>query len=224
MTTRYKCKRCLYETSLFKDLIRHYHKNTICVKKNIESNNYTDDQLIVLSLLPYHNDKHTVSIKEIEHLNGDILYKDLNNYINCIDCVYKNKNKVCEFCNVTFKTLHNLRKHIIITCYHKNLLLKKNIFTESSNNINKNKCVFENATQIGILLTNMISTSLLKELLNTITENEDNKNILIEKLKDNLISENELTQHIIVDKVLEDFFSRIKNENIKDTNKDISNK
>jgi len=138
MNTTYKCKRCNYETNTFKDLVRHHNKQKKCYK-NLESYNYSDDQLIVMSLIPYHNNVHEIKNYNIDHLkDSKILYDNLDNYLDTVYSVFKNKVKKCKFCDKNFCKIIDLRTHIIVNCYHKFLIDEKNNNEKNNNENNKN--------------------------------------------------------------------------------------
>ena len=48
----YKCLKCSYKCKLFNDMTRHLTKNTSC-SKSLEGYNYTEEELIKLSLLQF---------------------------------------------------------------------------------------------------------------------------------------------------------------------------
>ena len=76
MSTKYICKRCNYKCSIQTDIIKHMKKKNIC-HKSLEAYSYSEDQLSVLSLLPYVNNINIVNNDEIE-------YADLNSIYNWI--------------------------------------------------------------------------------------------------------------------------------------------
>jgi hypothetical protein len=143
---------------LLKDLCKHLLKKNKCCK-NTESYNYSDDQILVLSLLPYNNNIHTLNYKDIEYLSkSDILYNNLEEFIINIDNINKNKTKICKYCNEKFTKISDLRKHIIISCFYKELKKKED-------NVNKNN------------ITTQININKLEENNINITNNNNNNNI-----------------------------------------------
>ncbi len=141
--TTYLCKRCNYKTPLFKDMVRHFRKKIKC-KKNVNSYKYSDDELITMSLLPYYNETFSINECEAAELkNSNLIYNNLNDFIDYIDNIFKKKCRECEFCNKSFITILDLRKHIILECYCKKLKeiennkIKNEIHnTQTINNIN----------------------------------------------------------------------------------------
>jgi len=138
MHTKYICKRCFFETHMLKDLFRHYRKKFKC-SRNPKSYDYSEDQLLVMSFIPHCDDKH-IDLKEIQHLsNSNILSNNMNDFLDNIDNVYKNKSKKCKYCFMQFEKMNDLKKHIIITCFHKELTKKElnnNTHIEVQNNTN----------------------------------------------------------------------------------------
>jgi hypothetical protein len=227
MDTNFICKRCHYETYAFKDLVRHCKKKNKC-SKNLESYNYSDDQLLVMSLMPYHNNIHSIKNTEIEHLrSSNILYNNLNNYLNTINKLYKSKNKdkKCEYCNESFCKLNELKKHMIINCYHQYLLnenennnINKNIINNGIignnnniiNNINqqniyveiKNPIQFDELWDIsGIDIKTkffiIFNNLMYTSLLEEILKNEINLNIIIDKnTNSGLVYKNNIEEYI----------------------------
>jgi hypothetical protein len=149
MNTSYYCKRCNYKTPLFKDMIRHYRKKIICLK-NINSYNYSDDQLVVLSLLPYYDNKISIKENEIDDLkDSSLLYNNLENFINYIDNIFKKKNKKCEFCNNDFLTILDLRKHVIMSCYCIEIKKKENLKNNEKSKTEYNISITNNINNIN---------------------------------------------------------------------------
>ena len=62
MSTTYLCKKCNLKTGHYADLKKHLYKKKQCAK-NLEAIKYSDDQLLILTLLPYFNDKHLIFLK-----------------------------------------------------------------------------------------------------------------------------------------------------------------
>jgi hypothetical protein len=139
MSTIYFCKRCNYETNYYKDILRHFLRKNKC-KKNLESYNYSDDQILILSLLPYINNIHIVQDCEIEHLKeSSLLYNNINELINLIIDIDKNKLKTCKYCNIEFDKILDLRKHILLHCFYKILENRINL----QNQLNTQKALLE---------------------------------------------------------------------------------
>jgi hypothetical protein len=221
-----------------------------CMKK-IDAYAYSDDQLVLLSLMPYINNIHTVNEEDIKFCkNSDILYDNLKELLNLIHEVDKDKLKKCKFCDEECCKILDLRKHII-QCFHKNLVNKKiekdnnvksihgdkNINnseidasnnhchnstithnnshnTNSSNNNNNNNnsvniffdvnrpVPFDQDWDIskitphakaGILMNNLMYTSLLEEIL----KNDANLNVIIDKKHESgMVYKNDIEKYI----------------------------
>jgi hypothetical protein len=87
-----------------------------------------------MTLLPYYNDKHTISITELEYLSkSNIVNKNKLELFNEIEIIEKNKEKKCKYCSEEFNLITELKKHIISKCFYEELC-KRNI----NNEINKN--------------------------------------------------------------------------------------
>ena len=144
--TKYICKRCFFETRMLKDLLRHFRKKNKCTR-NSKSYDYSEDQLLVMSLVPHYDDTH-IEINELQHLsNSNILFNNIDNFLDDIDSVYKNKSKKCKHCFLQFEKMNDLRKHIIISCFH-NKLIENN--KKKVENDNKNITHIEVQNNINI--------------------------------------------------------------------------
>ena len=251
MSTSYLCKKCNYSTNHFNDLIRHMNKKNKCMKK-IDAYAYSDDQLILLSLMPYINNIHTVNEEDIHFCkNSDILYDNLKELLNLIHEVDKDKLKKCKFCNEECSKILDLRKHII-QCFHKKIVNDNNVksihgdkninnseidasnnhchnsaithnnshntntnnsINNSNNNNNNNNSVniffdvkppvpFDQDWDIskisphakaGILMNNLMYTSLLEEIL----KNDSNLNVIIDKKHESgMVYKNDIEKYI----------------------------
>ena len=74
--TTYLCKRCNHKTNHYTDLKKHLYNKKQC-SKNLDAMNYSEDQLLILTLLPYYNNIHIIDEKDIEHLkDSSYLYKN----------------------------------------------------------------------------------------------------------------------------------------------------
>ena len=153
MLLNYLCKRCSYSTSHLNDIKRHIIKKKKCVLKNDVFLKYSNDQILVFSLIPYENNIQNIDENEIEHLkSSDKITKNINELLEYLDQIYKEKLKVCKFCNKDFCKINDLRKHVIISCFHNELERRENEIKLSSLNINScnninntnNHCTFNN--------------------------------------------------------------------------------
>jgi hypothetical protein len=150
MSTTYLCKKCNYQTVNYYNLKKHINIKKSC-PKNYDALNYSDDELLVLTLLPYFNKKHILDTNEIDYLkNSNFLHKnkdELFKYLNEID---DNKTKKCNFCNKEFQKLIDLRKHILLSCFYEKMQHNKSSFhcnDTNTYNINSNN-IINNTTNI----------------------------------------------------------------------------
>jgi len=154
MSLTYDCKRCMFKTNLFNNIKRHINKQKICERK-IGSYNYSDDQILILTLLPSFENNIEI-IKEIEYLKkSDCVYKNKTKLLNEIELIDKNKLKKCIYCNEEFNKKNDLKKHFLINCFYKelqkniniNLDNKKILIDGNNNNLNNttnNQCITNN--------------------------------------------------------------------------------
>jgi hypothetical protein len=212
MLTKHICKKCLYNTSSLKDIIRHINKKNKC-SKNIDAYDYSDDQLLILSIFPYYNNIHSITDYEIEQLSkSTILYDNLDMVINLIKDIDKSKIKKCKYCNEEFTKIIDLRKHIIINCFYKELKkedstgnsnIKINNGNEIINNYNNNIDILNNINEIqnnnnknlyninNQCTTNNNITNIFLDLKNPIPFDEDwDISKIDESIKGNIIFNN----------------------------------
>jgi hypothetical protein len=167
MSEKYICRRCNYSTDRGSDIKRHIFKKISCIK-NINSMKMSDDQIIVLSILPY-NKNNLIEEHEIEHLNNsDVIIKNKIEFFELINDIDKNRIKICKYCNLGYSNINDLKKHIILQCFYKDILKKKtdndiinnshnsinysNITGNNNNNINNNTNNNTNITNYNIFL------------------------------------------------------------------------
>ena len=210
MTTNYSCRRCMFKTEKYSNILKHSIKQKNC-KKNIESYNYSEDQLLILTLLP-NNNEYNDDI--LEHLkDSDVIYKNKDKLLSAIDYIDKHKIKQCLYCNEEFKKYVDLRNHVLISCFHKEIT--KNNIEESkvtinniSNNNNNNSNNSSNTTNNNI--TNNIYIDLKSPIpfdedwdISQIAENTKTSLLISKIMYTGLLEEilkNELNLNIIIDK------------------------
>jgi len=176
MTTKYKCVRCgFYEKTIFSDIKKHLNRKNLCNKTN-DSIFMSNDQLLVLSLIPYHNNIHYVSHDDILYLhNSNIIDKNKKELFDEIDKIEKNKLKNCKYCNTEFPLIMDLKKHIILNCFF-NTLEKRNKIKNNSTTNNTNN---DSDNQNGLYnnCDNINNTHI--QTLNNNSNNNNNNNINI---------------------------------------------
>jgi hypothetical protein len=167
MTNNYLCKKCLFKTNHFNDLRRHLNKKKPC-EKRLESYNYSDDQLIILSLIPCNE-----SNIDIDHLkNSNIIFKNKDKLFSAIDFIEKNKLKKCVYCSSEFNKISDLRKHVLTNCFYNELLDEINLKQKEDNNLLSNN------------LTNSLNT------VSTINNNNNNIANSAETINNNCTNNN----------------------------------
>jgi hypothetical protein len=137
MKLSYLCRKCGLKTSHFNDLKKHLSIKKQCEKK-IESYNFSDDQILILSLLPYYENINLLNNYELEYLKqSSIIQKNKNNLLKNLDYIDKNKLKKCIYCDKEFNKISDLRIHILKICFF-NELNKNNTLDEKTKDLNAN--------------------------------------------------------------------------------------
>ena len=110
----YKCLKCNYKSNIFTDIKRHINISKICVKSLNNSYFITDDENVILSLLPYDdNDNQIINKETMKKYNN--IYINRKILLNALD--NKNNKKSCPYCNKVFDKIQHLKEHIIIDCF-----------------------------------------------------------------------------------------------------------
>ena len=168
MTTTYLCKKCNLKTCHYNDLKKHLLNKKKC-SKNLEAFRYSDDQLLIMTLLPYYEDKHILDDNEIINLNkSNNLHTNKVELLKVLDNIEITKTKKCIFCNEEFSKQLELRKHILMSCFYKELK-KKEGYSKTAEfinegNIDGNDNIFANQSTI-------INTNHSNNTTNNITNN-----------------------------------------------------
>ena len=107
----YKCQNCNYSTKFFSDIKKHISMKKTCIIKDCPELNM--DQLIILSLLPCNFNIDNEKIQNIKNIqcNKKLLFDVLD---------HKNK-KECSLCNKFFDKTEELREHILLECFQKEM-------------------------------------------------------------------------------------------------------
>ena len=214
MKNNYSCKICdEYSTNRVCELNRHLTKKKPCMK-SIKSFDYSNDQLIVLSLTP--NDELENVKTKICHLDkSNIIYKNKLELLSIIKMIDIDKLKKCTLCNEEYSKISELKEHVILNCFYEKLK-KSNIeiintnysidgdHNNMTNTINSNNTI-NNITNIYLdikppipfdenwdmsKIDNMIKESLIfskimyTNLLTEILKNEINLNVIISEDND----------------------------------------
>lgn len=188
----FTCYRCNYQTNHKTSMYAHLNKNIKC-HKNINSMKYNDDQIIKYSLS--NSDEHNKIIPNYDYKT----IKNTKEFIDELKITFKNKKRKCDYCNMQFPKFKDLEKHLFncIRIYEtNNINITNNTDLSNSNfyNININVEVqnnnkilvpfdnnwntehLDNYTKLGLFLSTVKYTKTLESLL----ENDTNKNVLID--------------------------------------------
>ena len=139
--TGYNCFCCNnFNATSFNHILRHLSKVKNCMSEKKNENKgikliskYTQDELLVLSLLP--ND--TFISKDIKNDIFNIKNISLNdNKIKILNLLHDFKGKNCLYCNKQFKKTMELKNHIILKCFMDNIECKRS-FTILSETISE---------------------------------------------------------------------------------------
>jgi len=148
MSISYLCKKCNYSTVLFSDLKRHINKKKTCSKNELMFV-YSEDQALILTLIPYFENKHQINIDEVNYLkNSEIIYNNKIELFNILEDIDKHKIKKCRYCENTFSKIIDLKKHILIKCFFENITKSNN------NNTNTNNITLTNSNNNIITINN----------------------------------------------------------------------
>lgn len=111
----YNCKKCLYKTHRFPDIVRHLNRKKKC-DKTLETIKlkYSEDEFIRLSLIPYLNNIDIEDINILKKLNKNIVSKE--KMFELLYIIDKNKMKSCPLCDKKFNIISNVRTHLILEC------------------------------------------------------------------------------------------------------------
>ena len=155
----YKCLKCSYKSKFFNDMTRHLNKNMSCPKK-LEGYKYSEEELLKLSLLPYHNNKQNIDMNLLKNKNKYKISK--SKLFDILNIIVKNKLKACPLCNKNCDKKYELKKHIILECVNIDLEMKDDIIE------NNNQC-----TDFSLLSEELCSKN---NIINSIITNNNNNN------------------------------------------------
>ena len=150
MINKYKCERCFYQTNLYANNIKHINKKNKC-EPNIKSHKYSDDQLLILSILARNINITENELKSYE--STTLLYENKDYIIELFSNINCNGIKKCKYCLKEFNKMDTLKKHILIDCYKNNhsnkisnIIINDNSITDNSttNITNNNNNIYIN--------------------------------------------------------------------------------
>ena len=156
------CHRCNFDSDRYSNMVRHINKIKNCSKK-LANYKYSDDQILILTILPRINNKSIVEDIEIEKYNkSNKLYKNKDKIFNVFAEINKNRDRICTVCNAEFTNSELLKKHFIIDCFIKQLESEE--LNTSITNINSNNTT-NNTINNNTNITNNINVKF--EMKNT---------------------------------------------------------
>jgi hypothetical protein len=114
--TYYQCKSCNYKTNSFSDIKKHCFSKKQCKPVINDYVKFSADQNIIYSLLPVEINESILNIKTFRGVydNKQLLEKRL------MDKEMK-KNKQCSYCKNKFNSYNELRTHILLECFQKEI-------------------------------------------------------------------------------------------------------
>jgi len=117
---KYICKSCDYKTNVFANIKKHCFSKKSCIPLLNEYYKFSKDQCIILSLVAHNRDntqpvdlnnlkKYNKIYEKRELLEERLLDKDMK------------KNKSCSYCNESFDSCIDLKNHILLDCFQKQI-------------------------------------------------------------------------------------------------------
>ena len=221
--TTYKCINCSYKCKLFNDMVRHQNRNISCFK-NLEGYNYTEEQILRLSLIPYYKDNQNIDIEIIKNINKYVITK--NKLFELLSNIEKNKLRHCELCYKKFTKKYDLKKHIILECVNISFEKENNYDNRDNhdNNINNTINYITNNNNYNLNITNhihinstvpfdkewdvshlnndektllIISMHKYTKTLESLLKNKNNHNVIIDKSSNSgLVYKNDIEKYI----------------------------
>lgn len=167
----YKCIKCDYQIKIFRDLKNHINIKKTCIK-NILCMELSNDEILIMTLIPYIDNKQDVDFSKIKnykhtHKNKNLLLDELFN-------IDKSKTKICKYCSIKFNKIQDLKKHIILECFEKEMeknfidndLTKLNNLNINCNNITSNTNNTNNTSNINNTINNTNNTNITNIVVN----------------------------------------------------------
>lgn len=166
MPTSYVCKRCNHISKRLGDLKKHLNRKKICTK-TANSYGYTDEELLILSLLPYENNLQKSN--KINYIIENPIIIDKDELFTIINDIEINKIKKCSFCEKEFPTLNALKNHVLTNCKLQLSLKKKSEIIQNIHNSTKNMSTTTSTTTTST--TTSTTTNNNFNQINNITNN-----------------------------------------------------
>jgi len=215
----YECYRCKYRSKRNSDMKRHLNRKIKC-PKNIEAYNYSDEELMNMSMI-LHYDEICID-NDIQIIYNNNLEKDL-------------QKNICTYCSKIFSRPDNVKRH------QKNFCKKMIVNSECNYNKQPNGNIINNITNIdnhtnnqtnNIIIINannntlkpfdgdwtiehidsylrqiiLLSETKYTDLLDEILKNKENLNVIIEKDSNSGLvykNENELYVNMKVKEIID---------------------
>jgi len=208
----YKCKKCGYQRQIFRDIKNHINIKKTCVN-NFECLNLTNDEILIMTLIPYCNNTQDADFSKVKnykntYINKNILLDELFN-------IDKTKNKVCKYCSLNFNKILDLKKHIVLECFEKEME-KNNIDNnlKDGDKLNINYNTVNNTTVNNIINNTFNNTNITFNItspipfdqnwdLSNIKESDKLRLMLSKLMYTHLLEEilkNNINLNVIIDK------------------------
>ena len=146
--TKYICIKCNnFSTINYIDIKKHCLRKNSCTKRS-DIILLSDDQILVLNLMPYHNNVHSIDINELNHLsNSNIITENKLELFYELDYIKNNKIRTCKYCYNEFTTINDIKKHVITQCFYQELLKRNKQNSEQKNTVILDSCnIIDNST------------------------------------------------------------------------------
>lgn len=126
------CYKCNYDTTRKTSMYTHLNKQIKCCKKT-ESLNYTDNELVKYSLIPYLENNNCFKNHEYT------VERTQDEFINEIKSIFNQKRRNCNHCNMIFQKYKDLENHLFYCVFIPNKSTDTYIPTNKDTNKDTNK-------------------------------------------------------------------------------------
>jgi hypothetical protein len=218
----YNCKKCLYKTHRFPDIVRHLNRKKKC-DKTLETIKlkYNENEFIRLSLIPYSDNVDKESKEDInilKKINKNIVSKE--KMFELLHIIDKNKMKSCPLCDMKFSVISDVRTHLILDCISfdsqvNNEKTDNSIILNNNNNLSingdSNLSINGDSNVVNNTINNNINISIIQPPISfddkwDITHlNNDEKTVLILSMVKytktlEYLLKNKNNQNVLIDK------------------------
>ena len=147
---------------------KHLNLKRSCIKELSSNFEYTVDQTIVLSLLSF-NDNNEQNIDKDKIKDIKYIYKNKKILLDILTQIDKNKKKTCSYCSKMFNKVQDLREHILLECFTKEMEKVSEQTYNNCNNDNSNmdNCNNDNSTNDNCYNTNNTNSNNTNNTNNT---------------------------------------------------------